>query len=109
MKVPEDLFDYHASFLIDQSVYQTNPELRQVADIILGWMNVAPGDVTGKGMTVYRTRAVVEIWLKTQAGERYQVGGEWARRTIGIDFSGLELPAVEGPVDPGPIEQPVSG
>lgn len=93
MTVPADtavslaeLFDRHASLVIDADTYQTNPQLREVADRIMGHAGLTAQDVAKDGLTVYRTYAVLTVWDNTPDGKPIIRGGSRVKRIVTVDL-----------------------
>jgi hypothetical protein len=81
-----EVFDRHASFIIDTDAYQTNPMLHEVADRIFAKAGLMSSDVTRDGVIVYRDHAVISTFEKTADGERIMRDGALVRRTVSVTF-----------------------
>lgn len=77
-----DLFVRYATIVIDGDTYQTNSDLRALADRIAAAAGIEPRMLTRSGMTVWRDHTVAEVFETDNTGNTYMRAGAMARRRI---------------------------
>lgn len=82
-----ELFDRHASLVIDYGAYQTNPELKALAKRICEIGGIEVSLVMKSGLRIYRTYALVDVRETTSDGKTFLRGDEIAWRTVSVDLT----------------------